>query len=73
LPSCTITVILLSSSSKLALSSISNEELLITTNVKFTNQAGGNVVELESFLEQMPAIKFFKGLPIRIKLQLQRF
>jgi hypothetical protein len=62
--------------------SISNEELLITTNVKFTNQAGGNVVELESFLEQMPAnklvnyktgIKFFKRLPIRIKLQLQRF
>jgi|UPI000255FEE5 uncharacterized protein YhdP len=45
--------------------SISNEELLITTNVKFTNQAGGNVVELESFLEQMPANKLVNYLPLQ--------
>jgi hypothetical protein len=46
--------------------SISNEELLITTNVKFTNQAGDNVVELESFLEQMPANKLVNYLPYLI-------
>jgi hypothetical protein len=44
---------------------VSNEELLITTNVKFTNQAGGNVVELESFLEQMPANKLVNYLPLQ--------
>ncbi|VVH55739.1 hypothetical protein BSPCLSOX_684, partial [uncultured Gammaproteobacteria bacterium] len=43
--------------------SISNEELSITTNVKFTNQAGDNVVELESFLAQIPANKLVNYLP----------
>jgi uncharacterized protein YhdP len=45
---------------------ISNEDLLITTNVKFTNQAGDNVVEFESFLEQMPANKLVNYLPSQL-------
>ena len=43
--------------------SISNEDLLITTNVKFTNQAGNNIVEFESFLKQIPANKLVNYLP----------
>ena len=45
---------------------ISNEDLLITTNVKFTNQAGDNVVEFESFLEQMLVNKLVNYLPSQL-------